>query len=75
MNEGDNAQTVTGDIDDPPFIPIAEIIERWKESSHFMGKIESIFIKDLIHIFQGLPMIGIGLGRIEERALGNDVHG
>lgn len=67
MNEGDNAQTVTGDIDDPPFIPIAEIIERWKESSHFMGKIESIFIEDL--------MIGIGLGRIKERALGNDVHG
>ena len=40
LDESDNAQVVTGNINDPPFVLVLEIIQRRKHAPHLIRRAE-----------------------------------
>ena len=74
LDEADDSQVVASDINDPPFVLVSEIVQRWEQTPHFIGRTEFTLTEHPIQVFQGLPLVGMSLRCNIERAFRDDVH-
>jgi hypothetical protein len=74
LNESHKSQVITTDINNPPPIPILEVIQRRKDLAQLIRRLERAIFQHAVTILNRDSRIWIPLGCIPKRFSRNDVH-